>query len=81
MPAINEGMYKTVFIMVIFIIMWGTFNALFVGSQIPAGLSASDYISSSLDIITQPELLIINLIFGSIGLIVTFFVVRELLPV
>ena len=83
MPQVTDGMFKLVIIGAVFLVVWGAFNALFIGEQIGSGdnISYDDILSAGWDIFTQPELIFFNLMFGAVFVVGLVIVVREMLPV
>ena len=79
--TLTDGMLKTVLVGAIFLTLWGGFMLLFVGQQITSqGDDIGSIAGQSWEILTSPELVLINSVFGIIGLIIFIFAVRGMLP-
>ena len=83
MTQITDGMIRAILILSLFLSLMGLFNILFIGAQIenPDDFTLNEILAQSWQIFTQPELLILNIILFTVGLIVSLFVIRELLPI
>ncbi len=83
MPNIPENLFKVVLIGAVFLVLFGAFNALFIGSQIgdTSKMSLGQIATASLGVFLQPELLIINSVLIVIGTIVMLVFARAILPV
>jgi hypothetical protein len=80
--ALTDSMLRIVVIGAVFLTLWGGFMLLFVGQQSSEGCG-DDIVCitrQSWAIFTSPELILINSIFGIVGIIALVFVVRGLLP-
>lgn len=84
MPALTDGMYKTIFLAGIFFLLMGTFDALFVLSSLPADAPTdiAGILGAAWGVFAEyPELMLFNAAFIVVGLVILLIVVRELLPV
>jgi hypothetical protein len=85
MTNVTDDMFRFTLIGVMFLILMAGFNVLFIGGQISdnnGSMDLSSVLGASWKVLSDyPELLIIDVILGSVGLIGSLFIIRELLPV
>lgn len=85
MPTVTDSMFRFVITFVIFLGLIGAFNVLYISSEVADSgeeLTLDTFLTTSLRVFGEyPELLIFDIILGSVGIIGMLIVVRELLPV
>ena len=80
MAGIPDATLKLILIGGIFLTLFGVWNALFIGSQLPQGLTYVQILTHSWAIFTQPQLLIINALLSVVFFIVVAVVAADLIP-
>jgi hypothetical protein len=84
MPQVTDNMFSSVIVGAVFLILMAFFNILFITGTLEeqnTPITFDAILGASWAVFAEyPELLIFDAVLGTVGLIISLFVVRELLP-